>query len=58
MVVNSALKRRRGSLNKISSKFTRLFWCLDNILAQLVLAKNTNIDLIKKFEEKKLEEHK
>jgi len=30
----------------------------DNILAQLVLAKNTNIDLIKKFEEKKLEEHK
>lgn len=26
----------------------------DNILAQLVLAKNTNIDLIKKYEEKKI----
>jgi hypothetical protein len=27
-------------------------------LAQLILAKNTNIDLIKKYEEKKLEEHR
>lgn len=31
---------------------------LENTLAQLVIAKNTNIDLIKKYEEKKLEEHK
>ena len=35
-----------------------VFFCLENILAQLVIAKNTNIDLIKKYEEKKLEEHK
>ncbi|CAF4402348.1 unnamed protein product, partial [Rotaria magnacalcarata] len=28
-----------------------------NTLAQLVIAKNTNIELIKKYEEKKLEEH-
>jgi hypothetical protein len=36
--------------------FKKIF--LDNILAQLVIAKNTNIDLIKKYEEKKLEEHR
>ncbi|CAF3350147.1 unnamed protein product [Rotaria socialis] len=29
-----------------------------NTLAQLVIAKNTNIELIKKYEEKKLEEHR
>ncbi|CAF0730139.1 unnamed protein product [Adineta steineri] len=29
-----------------------------NILAQIVIAKNTNIELIKKYEEKKLEEHR
>lgn len=30
----------------------------ENTLAQLVLAKNANIELIKKYEEKKLEEHR
>ncbi|CAF1239881.1 unnamed protein product [Adineta ricciae] len=30
----------------------------ENILAQLAIAKNTNIELIKKYEEKKLEEHR
>ena len=32
--------------------------CLENTLAQLIVAKNTNIELIKRYEEKKLEEHK
>lgn len=31
---------------------------IENTLAQLIIAKNTNIDLIKKYEEKKLEEHR
>jgi hypothetical protein len=35
-----------------------LKYFLENTLAQLVIAKNTNIDLIKKYEEKKLEEHR
>lgn len=31
---------------------------LENTLAQLTIARNTNIELIKKYEEKKLEEHR
>jgi hypothetical protein len=43
--------------DSISTKKCFLLF-LENTLAQLVIAKNSNIDLIKKYEEKKLEEHK
>ncbi len=58
MVVNAALKRRRRKLFYYRIKKDSEWLFLENTLAQLVIAKNTNIELIKKYEEKKLEEHR
>jgi hypothetical protein len=44
--------------NRKSIFSDKVFYSLENTLAQLFLAKNTNIELIKKYEEKKLEEHR